>query len=120
MNMREKIVCNILVTSFLLTIPVRAQESSPTEEIVVKSTDILMSQITANMKLTQDQISAVHTIIEDNIVAIRNLQLRLENGTIDGKTLYIQREKANREEDQKLSQILTSDQMRVWMNIQNP
>ena len=79
-----------------------------------------MSQITANMKLTQDQISAVQVIIADNIAKVRNLQLSLGKGSIDAKTMNSQRELFNNDENQKLSQIFTSDQMKVWMNIQSP
>ena len=94
--------------------------NSSTDEIIIKSTNAVMSQITANMKLTQDQISAIQVIIADNITKVRNLQLSLGKGSIDAKTMNSQREQFNNDENQKLSQIFTSDQMKVWMNIQNP
>lgn len=94
--------------------------NSSTDEIVIKSTNAIMLQITENMKLTQDQINIIRPIIEDNIVQVRDLQLSLEKGKIDGKTMYSQRQQFNNDEDQKLGRILTADQMKVWMKIQNP
>lgn len=90
-----------------------------TDEIVVQSTHAVMLQITENMKLTQDQISAIQPIIEDNIAKVRNLQLSLEKGAMDGTTMYRQKERLIHEENQKLSLIFTPDQMKVWINIQN-
>jgi len=93
--------------------------NSPTDEIVLKSTNAVMAQITANMKLTQDQISAIQPIILDNIEKVRNLQLSLQKGDIDGKTMYNQRESLTESENQALGRIFNSDQMKVWMNIQS-
>ena len=90
------------------------------DEMVVKATDLVMSQITANMKLTQDQISAVRLIIEDNIVKTRNLQLSVEKGTMNSKTMSGPSTQLTNDENQKLSRIFTPDQMKIWINIQNP
>ncbi len=117
--MSQKIAYGILAIFLFLTMSVRAQEASVTDEIVVKATDAVMFQITANMKLTQDQINATRPIIADNIVKVRNLQLSLENGTIDGKAMYTQKQQLINDENQELSHIFTSDQMRVWLNIKN-
>jgi len=68
--------------------------------------------------LTDDQIVSVRAIITDNVVKVRNLQLSLENGTIDGKTMYNQRNQLTQDENQKLRTILTSDQMKVLINIE--
>ena len=89
------------------------------DEIVAKSTKAVMSQISDNMKLTQSQLNDIRPIIEDYIVKARDLQLSLEKGDIDGKAMYIQREQLTNDENQKLSHIMSPDQMKVWMNIQN-
>ncbi|MBF0504611.1 MAG: hypothetical protein HQL14_05860 [Candidatus Omnitrophica bacterium] len=94
--------------------------NQPMDEIVIKATSVIMSQMTANMKLTQEQINTIRPIIEDNIVRTRELQLLLEKGTIDAKTMYTRREQLNNGKNQALSRILNSDQMKVWMSIQNP
>ena len=72
------------------------------------------------MKLTQDQISAVRLIIEDNIVKTRNLQLSVEKGTMNSKTMSGPSTQLTNDENQKLSRIFTPDQMKIWINIQNP
>jgi hypothetical protein len=109
----------ILAFLFLLTVPVYAQESLPTDEIVVKATDAVIFEMTANLKLTQDQVSAVRPVIADNIAKIRNLQQSLEDGNIDGSAMYAQKEQLINDENQEISSILTPDQMKVWMSMQN-
>jgi parvulin-like peptidyl-prolyl isomerase len=93
--------------------------NSSTDEIVIKATDAVMFQITANMKLTQDQINAIRPIIMDNITKVRDLQLSVQKGNIDSKAMYDQKEQLNAQEDQQLGRILTSDQMKIWTNIQS-
>jgi len=90
----------------------------PTDEIVVKATDSVMFQITANMKLTTDQISAIRPIITDYIVKVRDLQQSVEKGDIDSKAMYTQKLQLIADENQGLSRILTADQMKVWTNMQ--
>ena len=92
---------------------------SSTDEIIVKATDAVMFEITANMKLTQDQMNAIRPIITDNIIKVRNLQMSLEKGDIDGKTMYSQKQQAITDENERLTSILSSDQMKVWIKIQD-
>jgi hypothetical protein len=116
------VIRSLLLFFFFILAPwVLAQDSdqSSVEPIVIKATNAVMFQITANMKLSQDQIKAIQPIIMDNIVKIRDLQLSLEKGAIDSKTMYNQREQLYKDEDRELSQILTPEQMNVWANIQN-
>jgi|GEM_PF-6759262 hypothetical protein len=89
------------------------------DPIVIKATNAMMFQITANMKLSQGQISTIQPIIMAYIVKVRNLQQSLEKGDIDGKTMYDQREQLYRDEDKELGRIFTSEQMNIWANIQN-
>lgn len=116
--MREKIVYSFLAGSILLAFPVCAQGTSPTDEIVVKGTNVVIFQMTANLKLTQAQIDAVRPIIADNIAKVRNLQKKLEHGLIDSKTMYRQREQLTNDEYRQLGAILSPDQMKVWISIQ--
>jgi len=97
----------------------RDTSNSSTDEIVVKATDAAMFQITANLKLPQDQINAIRPIITDNIIKVRKLQQSVEDGTIDSKAMYDQRQQLMREEYQELSHIISSDQLKVWINMQN-
>jgi len=77
-----------------------------------------MFQMKANLKLTQEQISFLEPIITDNIVQARKLQLSLENGTIDGKTMYQQKQQLTQQEYKELGSILSADQLKTWINIQ--
>jgi len=115
----KKRLCRILAGVFLLTVPAYAQESSVTDDIVVKATDAVIFQMTSNLKLTPDQTTAVRPVIAANIVKVRNLQRSLEDGTIAGKTMYSQRKQLIDDENQELSSILTSDQMKVWLSMQD-
>ena len=67
-SMRDGLGCQFLAFCFFFAFPAFAQEPSVTDEIIVKATNAAMFQITANMKLTQEQIDAIRPIIEENIV----------------------------------------------------
>jgi len=116
--MKEKVLNIFLYILFFLAMPVLAQESLPTDDIVVKAANAVVFQMTENLKLTQDQISAVEPIIAENIAQVRNLQQNLENGNIDGTAMYNQREQLNIKALQDLSLVLTPSQMKVWRAIQ--
>jgi len=90
-----------------------------TDDIVTKATHAVILQMTANLKLTQDQITAAQPVIADNITRIRDLEQSLKNGVIDSSEMNSQKEQLNKDEDVQLSSILTSDQMKGWLNIQN-
>jgi len=110
---------NLLVVFFLLTIPVYATESLPTDDIVVKATDAVIFQMKANLNLTQDQITAVQPIIAAYTAKVRNLQQSLEDGDIDGRAMYNQRQQLTNDEYQQLGTILTSNQLKTWINIES-
>jgi len=93
--------------------------SVSTDEIVIKATDAVMFQMIANLKLTPDQINAARPIVMDNIIKVRDLQQQLEKGDMDSKAMYNQRKKLNEDEDQALSHIFNSDQLKEWVNIQS-
>ena len=117
--MRKRIAYHVLFVLSFLSTAVFAQESSTKDDIVLKATKVVVFQMTANLKLTQDQISAVQPIIANNIAKVRNLQQNLEDGTIDSSTMYSQRQQLIDDEDLQLGSVLTPDQMRVWIKIQN-
>ncbi len=101
----------------LISISAFAQEASPSDEIVIKAADAVMFQLTANMKLTEDQISAIRPIVVDRIVKERNIYLSLKEGNIDGKTLVTQRLQVINDENRALAAILSPDQMKIWLNM---
>ena len=96
----------------------KAPVHSSTDPIVIKATDAVMFQMIANLKMSQDQIDAVRPIVMDNIVKVRSLQQSVEDGTIDSKAMVEQRKGLTGDEDQQLSHILSADQMKVWLNMQ--
>ena len=111
----------ILLVPFFLLWMARGytQDVSPTDDIIVKSVNAEMFQVKANMKLTDDQLARVQSILTDTTVKVRSLQLSLQNGIIDGKTMYDQRQKLFNDQNDALSRILSPDQMKVWANMQN-
>jgi hypothetical protein len=115
--MKDTAAGSIALTVLLLTASVWALEAS-TEEVVVKSTDTLVFEINANMKLTPDQQAAVRAIIMDNIVQVRALQAQVRQGDIDSKSMYTQRQALMDKENKKLKTLLNPQQMSVWLNLQ--
>jgi len=93
--------------------------NTSTDPIIIKATGMMMFQITANMKLSPEQVRSIQSIVMRYIIKIRDLQQRLEKGELDGKTMYGQREQLYKDEDRELGQILTTEQMNIWANIQN-
>jgi len=93
--------------------------SKPADDIVNKATDAVIFQMTANLKLTQDQITAARPVVANNIAKTRDLQQNLEDGNIDGKTMYSQRQQLIDQEYQQLGSVLTPDQLKLWVSIQN-
>jgi hypothetical protein len=87
--------------------------------VVDEATSAVVSELTSSLKLTQDQISAIQPIVADNIAKNRSLQQSLVDGLIDAKTMNVQRQQLTGEENLALNSILTPDQMKVWMNMQN-
>jgi hypothetical protein len=89
------------------------------DDVVAKAVKNIVFEMTINLKLTQDQISAVTPIITDNMVKVKKLQQSLEKGDIDSSTMNSDKEQLTKEEIQALAAILTQEQMRVWLNRQN-
>ena len=88
------------------------------DEIIVKSTNAVIFQMVANLKLTQDQIDAVRPIITDTVVKVRELEQKLKGGIIDSKIMYNQRLEVIKEANRKLNPIMTAGQMKVWEDMQ--
>ena len=64
--------------------------TSNSDGIVDKATSAVISEVTANLKLTQGQTSAIQPIVAANIAKGRVLQQSLLDGTIDPKTMNSQ------------------------------
>ncbi len=59
----------------------------------------------------------------DDIVAkaakVRGLQQSLENGDIDSRAMFDQRQQLDEQEIKDLSAVLTSEQLNLWKSMQN-
>jgi len=117
-NMIKRMVHSLIAVFICLPLAAFAQETSPTDPIIVKATDVLIFEMKANMKLTDDQVSAAREIIADYTAKVRDLQLSVENGAIDSKEMNDERQGLTDDENRKLSSVLSPDQMKVWFNLQ--
>jgi hypothetical protein len=93
--------------------------TSPTDDIIVKSTDLVIFQMTANLKLTPDQVNAAKPIVTDYEVKVRDLQLSLQKGNMDSKAMVLQRNLAVEDENNALSHVFSPDQLKLWIEIEN-
>lgn len=93
-------------------------KTSNSDGIVDKATTAVISEMTVNLKLTQDQISAIGPIVADNIAKMRSFQQDLVDGIIDAKTMNSKKQELMGEENLLLGSILNPDQMKVWTNMQ--
>jgi hypothetical protein len=100
--------------------PSPTQGPSPAvDDVIAKEVKNIIFEMTINLKLTQDQISAVTPVITDNMVKVRKLQQSLEKGDIDSSTMNSDKEQLTKDEIQALAAILTPEQMQIWLNTQN-
>ena len=93
-----KVILGLVLAVFLLT-PAYAQHQ--------KSPDQIIEQMTTDLKLTPEQVKAVKPIL-DASAAKRQALL---NSTQDKGTIKDQMKQVKQEEEMKLSQVLTPDQM---------
>jgi hypothetical protein len=96
----------------------QAVEISATDEIIVRSVNAVVFAMTANLKLTPDQVAAVRPIVTDYTVKVSKLQQSLREGAIDGKTMFDKRAELTDEEDKALGPILSPSQMKMFIMMQ--
>jgi len=95
--MRRVILSTALV--LFLAAPVYAQEQRSADDIVQK--------MTTELNLTPEQASAIKPIIEDNMAKRQALM----NSSTDKSAIKDQMTQLKQDENQKLSQVLSADQM---------
>ena len=103
--MREKTILGIFVIALFLGTSAYAQQRYTADEIVQK--------MTADLNLTPEQVTAIKPVIEDNMT---KRQALFNNGA-DRSAIKDQMMQLKQEEEQKLSQILTADQMTKLQSI---
>ena len=110
--MKSKIIWHVLVVLFFLAISAYAQETTSFSDIVAK--------MQKELNLTQQQADAVKPIIKENMTKREELRQSIEDQTmiIDRATIQSKIEQLDQDEDQRLRQILTHDQMNKWIQKQ--
>ena len=92
----------------------RASEEQP------PSADEIITKMKTQVNLTKEQYDALKPIIENNIIKPQQLMQDLkEKGITDKGIIKNTMEELGKEENQKLSQVLTKDQMDKWTSYQN-
>ena len=109
--MGMKAICACLMFLFLTILPVFAQDQPP-------SADDIVSKMQSKLNLTQDQVAAITPIIEKYSSKREELRQSMEDGTADRDSMRSQMKQLKTDEDQELSQVLSSDQMSQFEQMQ--
>ena len=105
--MKYKIIATyILISFFSSAILIYAQEEQNTDEVLAK--------MKIKLNLTQVQAAATKPIIEEYSDKYQHLTQNSGQLFTNKRSVNIRIEQLRREEDEKLSQILTPDQMKEW------
>ena len=111
--MRSRIIRCLLVVSFFLAVSVYAQETTSVSYIVAK--------MKKELNLTQEQVDAVKPILAEDMAKRDELKQSLRDQVTISDSSAIQSKigELDRDENKKLSMILTKDQMNKWIQKQN-
>ena len=105
--MKYKIIATcILISLFFSAILTYAQEEQSTDEVLAK--------MKIKLSLTQVQAAAVKPIIEEYADKYQHLTQNSGQLFTNKRNINIRIEQLRTEENEKLSQILTPDQMKKW------
>ena len=86
--------------------PVFAQEQPGTHDLV--------SKMQSTLNLTQDQVTAVTSIIDKYSVKRKDLRQSMQDGSADKDSIRSQMKQLRVDENQELSKVLSADQMSQW------
>ena len=105
----------VLFLFLVLTASVSAQDDD-----MQSAVDYKLSKMKISLKLTDSQIAAIKPIIKDYLTK-RNtyLQEMTNKGIIDHVAVKGSLKELKEDEHQKLSRILTEDQMKAWIDKEN-
>ena len=91
-----------------------------TSEEQQPSADDIITKMKTQVNLTQQQAAALKPIIENSIIQLQQLMQDLKKqGITDRSIIQNTMDQFEKEENQKLSQILTKDQMDKWVAYKN-
>ena len=110
--MKSKTIKYVLAILFCLTGSVYAQDQTSVSDIIAK--------MGKELNLTQQQVDAVKPIIREDIAKREELRQSIQDQTMiaDRDIIRGKIEQLDKDVDQKLSQILTHDQMNKWVQKQ--
>ncbi|MGD0336828.1 MAG: hypothetical protein ABSB18_07015 [Candidatus Omnitrophota bacterium] len=110
--MRSRIIWHVLAILFFLAVYAYAQETASVNDIV--------AQMKQELNLTQEQAVAVKPIIEENMAKREELRQRVQDQIVLADRATIQRKirELDQDENQKLAQVLTREQMNKWIQKQ--
>jgi hypothetical protein len=117
MTMKIIYACSIVL--FFATMSVFAQEQPSGGEHQPLNTADIVAKMQSKLNLTQDQVAAVTPIIEKYSPKREELRQSMENGTADKDSIRSQMKQLKSDENQELSQFLSSDQMSQWEQMQS-
>jgi len=109
--MTMKSIGACLMVLFFLTVPVFAQDQSPSAQDIA-------AKMQSNLNLTQDQVTAVGPIIEKYATKRGELRQSMQDGTADQDSIKAQMKQLKEDEKQELSQFLSADQLSQWEKMQ--
>src|ERR1700690_4268962 len=101
----------VLMALFFVTIPLYAQDQPPGDEHQPPSAADIVARMQSKLNLTQDQVTAITPIIEKYSSKREDLRQSMEDGTGDRDSIRSQMKQLKTDENQELSQVLSSDQM---------
>ena len=116
--MMMKMIYACLIVLFFITIPVFAQEQPSSGEHQPPSAADIVAKMQSKLNLTQDQVAAVTPIIEKYSSKREELRQSMKDGSKDKDSLRSQMKQLKADENQELSQFLSSDQMSQWEQMQ--
>src|SRR5580698_1055252 len=116
MRMKAAFACMMVV--FMATVPVFAQDQPSGDERQPPSAADIVAKMQSVLNLTQDQVTAITPIIEKYSSKRDELRQSMEDGTADKDSIHGQMKQLREDETQELSQVLSSDQISQWQQMQ--
>ena len=121
-KLMSAILCIFIMSIFVLDVNaqwgVRGGRHKDSEQ--PPSADDIIAKMKTQVNLTKEQADTLKPIIENNIIKRQQLMQDLKDkGITDRGIIKNTMEELGKEENQKLSQILTKDQMDKWVAYQN-
>lgn len=99
-----------LMVLMITAAPVFAQEQQSTNDIVTK--------MQHDLNLSDDQVTNISQVVDRYVVASKDLQKSIDDGTINPSAIDSQKQQIKAVEEQGIAQYLRPDQLTQWNNIQ--